>query len=161
MFLISGLVEIKSIKSLIERCKTIAAKSRQKSAFANMIESYKYNIIHKPINVRWNYEIKMIRDILKIKNEDLTRILTEINCSSLILNKNEYKILNELCELLEPFEYITNLAEGEKYVTISMVIPSVFELINHLRSFQKKNISNSISPLATKLLEELKQRFNG
>lgn len=159
--MILGLSEIQSIKKIIEKCKTIAAKSRQKSAFAAMIRSYNYNIIHKPIIVRWNYEIKMIRDILMIKSEDLSTILTEINMKELILTAAEYKILNELVEVLEPFEYITDLAEGEKYVTISMVIPSIFELTDHLKTSLSKPISSSIKPLVTKLFDEVKHRFNG
>ena len=54
----------------------MSAKSRQSSDFLEYLSSRGYNAIHKPIEVRWNYQMNLLRDILAIEAEDLKTGLT-------------------------------------------------------------------------------------
>ncbi len=105
----------------------------------------------------------MIESILKIKQSDLESYLAECGLSYLKLSVSDYRIMTELFEILEPFVEITDLAQGDSYVTISMVIPAVYELINHVDSFISKSSSlqASVRPFLTALKNDLQTRFEG
>lgn len=47
-----------------------------------------------------------------------------------VLSADEWKIANELCKVLKPFETITNSVSGDKYCIASTVMP----LVNGLRA---------------------------
>jgi len=125
---------------------------------ANFIRDNNYNSIHKPIKTRWNYQMKLIRGVLGIEKASLDSILTEQGFEKYVLSSAEYNILVSLADILDPFEEITELTEGDKYSTISMVIPSVYLLKEHLKTFKSdKNLKSFIK----KLDEELNRRFFG
>lgn len=48
------------------------------------------------------------------------------------LNNGDWKLLEGIKALLEPFAKYTTLVSGENYVTISSVIPILIELSSHL-----------------------------
>jgi hypothetical protein len=77
---------------------------------------------------------------------------------NLVLTNTEYNNLTSLAQILEKFEEITEITEDDKYSTVSMVIPSIYLLKEHLKSFQDdKNLKN----LVKKLNQELENRFAG
>ncbi len=59
------------------------------------------------------------------------------------LSEEEYKILKEIIKVLKPFYQITQTLCAEKYVTISIVYPSIIQLrqevlITYLTFFYKR-----------------------
>ena len=66
---------------------------------------------------RWNSQLTMLRSILKAPKEELDKLDTAT------LTSYEKTILEELCTILEPFEYATNQLQADKYVTSSLIIP--------------------------------------
>lgn len=50
---------------------------------------------------------------------------------------HEWNQLKELSAVLAPFSEATDLTEGEKSVTISMVVPTVLDLNTHLLKMEE------------------------
>ena len=68
---------------------------------------------------RWNSQLKMIRSVLRIPKEKMEPLDTHI------LTACERKILEDLLEILTPFETTTHLIQEDNVITSSMVVPCV------------------------------------
>ena len=53
---------------------------------------------------------------------------------NLLLKDHQWNALGHLVALLEPFEFATTVASGQKYITLSLVFPIVFHLVSHAES---------------------------
>lgn len=69
----------------------------------------------------------------------------------------EIEILNQLTELLKPFEYVTREASGQKYVTISKIIPMLICLNTQLRSMTPN--STAVKECKEVLQREVNKRY--
>ena len=56
--------------------------------------------------------------------------LMESKNTHLMPEGNEWKVIDELIEVLAPFNLATETMSGEKYPTISMMIPLLHKLLN-------------------------------
>ena len=52
-------------------------------------------------------------------------------------SNNDFSILEEIINILEPFYEITVKCQAETIVTASLVVPSIVDLTNHLRDIQE------------------------
>ena len=75
-----------------------------------------YNSIPAPINVRWNSELKTIRAICEIRLSDLNSALAQAGLTNLCLTADERNKLIDLVNILEPFEFITDLLQGDIFI---------------------------------------------
>ena len=54
-----------------------------------------------------------------------------------MLNDNEQELLDELCNILAPFEKATRDLSESTYVTLSQIVPIITNLTNSLESFDE------------------------
>lgn len=66
----------------------------------------------------------------------MTEVLAEVECNN--LQNSDYKSLENVQDLLEPFAKYTQLASAEDMSTISMVIPIILESNLHLDDMEAK-----------------------
>lgn len=152
----------KKSKIALSKCQQIAAKSRTNSDFSARLVEGNYNIIARPIKTRWNSEIDMINGVLAIKREHLNSYLQACNLNNLDISIEEWKNLVDIYNILEPFATITDLTQADKTVTISMVIPSIYELRSHLASIASSSVySKDAKAFAKVLSDDLERRFEG
>ena len=81
----------------------------------------------------------------------------EIECENLTLN--EWKKLQAIQKLLDPFHHHTNITCAEDSTTIAMVIPVLKELELHLEETKKTAIGTGVAMMANKMLTDMKKRF--
>ena len=98
---------------------------------------------------RWNSQLKMVRRIIEV---DIDKVVEK---RELCLTSDEKAVLRELVEVLEPFEEATDILQGDKYSSISLVIPSLLGLKRHLNDL---NIRHS-TRLTTTLRSSLDRQF--
>ena len=91
----------------------------------------------------------------------MVRRLVEVNTDE-VVDKPELKftghdkvVMKEMIQILEPFEEATDLTQGDQYVSISLVIPSVVGLQKHLCQVSSRYLSHLVSNLATALENRL------
>lgn len=78
---------------------------------------------HVNCPTRWNSQLTMIKSILKIPSHELDNL-----CLTTRLSDDDYILLEELVEILSPFETVTDLLQGEVTATASMVLPCINQL---------------------------------
>ncbi|XP_029170131.1 zinc finger BED domain-containing protein 1-like [Nylanderia fulva] len=108
------------------------------------------------VKTRWNSAFFMLERFLHLR-----RVISEIVIESVsapdMPTAVEMETLNQLTALLKPFEYVTREASGQKYVTISKIIP----MINCLST--KLNSITPVLPIVKEckevLLRELTKRY--
>jgi len=95
----------------------------------------------------------MIKRLLDVRMP-LTSVLEELEWDNLAIS--DWKVLENIQELMNPFTLYTSLSSGEDYTTISSVIPIIMELNLHLGEMKKVPEMMEVSNV---LQSELKRRF--
>ena len=73
------------------------------------------------------------------------------------MQNSEWRVLENIQELLQPFAEYTTLCSGEEYTTISSVVPIVVELQYHLEEMSTKP---GMATISKRLNNELKSHFD-
>jgi hypothetical protein len=107
---------------------------------------------------RWNSEYLLIKSILSVGKDDLGSIASVMD-NPIRFSNNDFIVLQEFIDILEPFLEISLKCQAEEVVTASLVVPSIVHLLVHLRDI-KNNISVCKS-LVQQLEESLQKRFSG
>ncbi|KAG7157762.1 hypothetical protein Hamer_G025176, partial [Homarus americanus] len=68
----------------------------------------------------WNSHLTMMRSVLRVSPEVWDKLNTPYK-----LKQYELNTIKELCDILEPFEYVTNQIQGQNMVTSSLVVNCV------------------------------------
>ena len=84
---------------------------------------------------RWNTQLKMVRRLMEIDTDKV------VDKRELHLNAYEKVVLQEFVEVFEPFEEATDILQGDKYNSISLVIPCFLGLKDHLSWFSTRHSS--------------------
>ena len=93
---------------------------------------------------RWDSTYLMISRLLDVKHH-LTAVLDELTWDS--LTATQWKNLEAIQELLQPFAHHTNITGAENSTTIAMVIPVLKELNLHLEEMSKTSgVANEVQP---------------
>ena len=102
---------------------------------------------------RWSSAYLVVSCLLEVK-DDLMIILVQHSLT--LLQPNEWTKLEHIKTLLSKFADYTNVAGGERYPTLSLVIPAYKDLALHLESMEKVPFLTNVAKI---LLKELHRRF--
>jgi hypothetical protein len=165
-----GLNLDKDFEKLINHVSTnIVSKSKQSSIIAAELRKLNKKLNKKNIT-RWNSILFMVRSVLKISTEQLNSIRNSMpNRNKKELEaKNKFKLsdkeremLEELKDVLEMFEFVTDEFQSNK-INISRVYPAVKYLRDNLIPKDDNNQAikyNFTNKLRKDLLESLDKRF--
>ena len=94
---------------------------------------------------RWNSQLKMIRRLVQVNTDEV------VEKPELMFTSHEKVVMKELVQILEPFEEATDLTQGDQYVSVSLVIPSVVGLQKHLQQVEVRYLSSVVTKLKTAL----------
>lgn len=106
----------------------------------------------------WNNTYKNIQALTSLDHKALTEICSK-DYENLMFTAREWNQLKELTAILEPLSEATDLTEGEKSVTIGMVVPTVLDLNTHLLKMEETLIH--CLPLVRAPRESLVKRCYG
>ncbi|XP_065209253.1 E3 SUMO-protein ligase ZBED1-like [Planococcus citri] len=112
------------------------------------------------VETRWNTLYDMITSVID-NMEGINKVLIQIDLKNVekILNDTEIAILKDIRDMIKPFKTATESISGDKYITISSVIPCIKGLRMKLAKIQthseatKNLLSTFISKTAEKLSE--------
>ncbi|CAF1275325.1 unnamed protein product, partial [Didymodactylos carnosus] len=129
---------------------------RSSTIFADEFEK-----IHKTIRTsnetRWNSQFNMVKSFINILTATINSILIEKKTDELILSTKERQIVDEFISLFELFNEATIKTQSENKPPISIVAPSVLEILADL----EKEKCKYLETLRASLLNSLKSRFGG
>ena len=143
-----GLKDAGQMKSVIAKASNFVSHVRKSTTATEILQDYrKLEIANQ---TRWNSQLKMLRSILRIPSEALDRVNFAGKLSSY-----ELKVINELCEILQPFEEATDQVQGNKVVTSSLVIVCVRGLRDQLHELRQTYNCKLVSSLQASLEKRL------
>ncbi len=155
-----GLKEVKCLSQAISKVSKLANLLHSSTVFKDKFEAVFGNGKGIPVATvtRWNSTFKQTHAITELDHTTLTEMCSP-DFKNVVITTREWAQLRELCLILGPFAEATELTEGEKIVTISMVVPTVLDLNTHL--IQMDSPKSLCRPLIRALRESLQQRFSG
>ena len=102
---------------------------------------------------RWISAYLVVERLLEVM-EPLGLVLLQNNMT--MLQPEEWEALGHMKTLLSKFATYTNVAGGEQYATLSLIVPYYVELRHHLGDMKK---IDAVGKVADTLLSELERRF--
>lgn len=152
-----GLKNIPHIARVLGKCQTLVKFSTQSSVVADLLDGLNKHM-NKMNMTRWNSEYMLIKSILSIGKTDIESIVKQMDTPFAFL-QNDFMILEEIINILEPFNEISIKCQSETIATISLVVPGIVHFINHLSDI-KANLS-FCSKLVEQLQSSIEKRFSG
>ncbi|KAE9525614.1 hypothetical protein AGLY_014141 [Aphis glycines] len=105
---------------------------------------------------RWNSTCLMIKSILRRRVSINNVISKNRKTDKWFITSDEFKNMNDLVKVLEPFQSVTETLGGEKYVTASIANRLIKSLLNCMQ--EKENESNFVKTIKFTILNDLKKR---
>ncbi|CAF3045088.1 unnamed protein product [Rotaria sp. Silwood2] len=145
----NGLKNASYVPKLLKKCQALAKFAHKSSKITELLEELNKHI-NKMTITRWNSEFLLIKPISSIGKTDL-ELITSLMDNPIKFSNNDFIVLQELIDILQPFYDISIRCQAETAVTASLVVPSIVHLISHLR-----DINPDIS-LCLKLVQQLEE----
>ena len=131
-----------SFKASLCKAHSIVKKvNKSTKATEKLLDKAKKKLVSN-CPTRWDSTDLMISRLLDVK-QHLTTVLDELTWDN--LTATQWKHLEAIRELLQPFTHQTNITSAENSTTIAMVIPVLKELSLHLEEMSKVHGVGSIS----------------
>lgn len=114
---------------LVTKIKTIVTFFKKSSIAANGLRKASTLKLIQCVDTRWNSTYYMLERFILL-TDTVGSILLKIPSSPPMLMAAEVLLAKEILEVLRPVEQVTKELCGEKYVTISKMIPMIYCLKN-------------------------------
>jgi len=129
-----GLDVATAARPIVAKCTKMASLTHQSAHFRTTFE-HKYGrnaSIPAANTTRWSSMYAQLSAVASLDPVKLAVVLQETNHTNLILNVKERGSLEELVDILQPFAEVTELTQGDEYITISCVVPSIVAVLKCL-----------------------------
>lgn len=120
---------IERFKDLLKRTHSLIKKVNSSTKTTEKLVSVCGKKLIRDCPTRWSSTFLLIERLLTVKTS-LTSVLEELEWDSLATS--EWKVLEGVKNLLQPFAVLTSLISGEDFTTISSVYPAIVEIRMHL-----------------------------
>lgn len=126
--IVNDSLKVEAIMEIINKIKTIVSHFRRSCSANKKLSKYQENEGKEPLKLiqdvatRWNSTFHMLDRFIKLESA-IRSTVALLDVELPILTFQEWKIVENLCMILKPFYDVTNTISGEKYCTVSMVIP--------------------------------------
>lgn len=140
-----GLKACSGISKVLTKAARIVNHVKKSTVATEKIERLYGKTLVSKNETRWNSQLKMVRRLFEI---DVDKV---VDRRELHLNAYEKLVLRELVEVLEPFEEATDILQGEKYNSISLVIPSFLGLKDHISRLNTLHCAQLVTTMQSSL----------
>lgn len=126
-----------SIAVVIKKCKAITRFFNSSPKSLNLLKeefqkrNQKYHALMQSTPTRWNSVLDMLVNLYDAL-DCVNVVLLKIDHNVTLLTKREMDILPDVIAVLTPFKTATTSLSGEKYATVSTIIPAVGILLDKI-----------------------------
>ena len=143
-----GLKSADQLTKVLRKTSTIVSFVRKSTHATDILEGE--HRLQTAYATRWNSQLMMIRSVLRVPEEkleslDLPTKLTQCDRNS----------LTKACDILSPFEEVTDLGQRDKTVSTSLTISSILGLTSQLESIQAKYHTKILTTLKSCITRRL------
>ena len=159
-----GLKSVPYLSKTLAKCKELSKKSHKSTKVADLLDDLDKRLSRSNIT-RWNSEYLLVRSIIGLGKKNIEDITNAIGDDSLSFNNTDFSVLEEVVNILEPFAEITTTCQSETAATISMIVPSIVHIMDHLKQMSttvlllKKLISQLDLSIHTRFAGIVKRLF--
>ena len=121
--------EIRSVQKVLKKAQKLVSKVNKSTKATEMLIEQAGKKLVGSCPTRWSSTYLMVSRLVDVRPH-LCHVLEELVWDG--LQASEWKLLESIRNLLEPFAEHTALCSGEEYTTISSVIPVLMDLSLHL-----------------------------
>ena len=156
------------VDEVMDKCKKLAKFVRRsetrKNELKDACKETETNFIlpQLPNTTRQNSKEANVSSTIKLKHplQHITQADTSLRWSEVVLNAAEFKLLENLVEILERIKVASKVWEADKKPTIQTVIPELFNIQDTLkRKAGSGNRERYVSVFARELLKLIEKRF--
>lgn len=139
-------VNNEQIAPLIDKVRVICKWAKRSVTVSDMIRKAQrdngvaegdYKKLILDVRTRWNSCYYMLEKYLVVA-EFVTPIQLKDSTAPLMISAQELDAIKQLVELLKPLEFVTKTMSGEKYVTVSQIIPMINCCTKEIESINPK-----------------------
>lgn len=120
---------VMAFKEVLKRTHALVRKVNSSTKATEMLISLCGKKLIRDCPTRWSSTFLLIERLLEVKTS-LISVLAELEWDSLATS--EWKVLEGINTLLQPFAQFTQLISGENFTTLSSVYPAIVEIKMHL-----------------------------
>ncbi|CAF2863964.1 unnamed protein product [Rotaria sp. Silwood2] len=153
-----GLKDAPYLSNSLSKCIKLAQRSYKSTRIADMLDDMG-KTINRPNITRWSSEYLLIKSVIAFGKNLIDEITDLIDDNDLKFSNNDFIVLQEAIEILEPFAEITSRIQSESVVTASLVVPSVVHIIDHLQHW--KSHAPFLKQVCIQLEQSINNRFAG
>jgi hypothetical protein len=135
-------------RSNIDKAKLIEMQGK--------LEIIKHKLIQE-VKTRWNSTYYMLERILE-QIQPVSYVVCTIDTLESLLN-DDWKLVEAVIEVLAPFEWATRTLSGDKYSTLSLIIPLMANVLVKLRKI--KSTHKEAESIRKELIKAVETRFDG
>ena len=162
-------LELDSVRKLLGACRKLVGHFKHSNVASHALRERQKQegkmrtlCLVSEVPTRWNSTFDMLARLLALR-VPITAVLndgriTKVADQMLNLTAQQWKQVEDVCNLLEPFKGVTNSFSSSSDVTISTVLPLLFGLLDHCA--EDDNESLFLSLLKRLLKQELTKKFH-
>ena len=153
--------EVQTLRNKLAKFVKFTKKSNKAKRFLvqcqKKIGRKKIYVLIQQVKTRWNSFYFMLKRFLQLE-QPLALFFQNSNYSEHRITLLEWSLIRELVNVLESLYIVTKNLSGEKFTTISKVLPTVKQLI---KKYSKENLQQSeiIQEFQANLLRKMKKKF--
>lgn len=153
-----------SFKETVKKSKNIVTHFKSSNLAADKLRELQTQMnlpqlrVKQDVSTRWNSTLIMINRLLEVR-EPLSAAMSHLPKAPDALDASEWHVLSDCTQVLQPLETMTEEMSGEKYPTMSMVIPLLRSLEHAIKNTATETAVGFA--LKNKLLEVISRRFSG
>lgn len=145
-----GLKHADQINRVLGKVAKLVSHVRSSTQASELLER-EANIRLQAANVtRWNSQVIMLKSLLKVPDTTMEKL--DYNGKP---NQHDMNVVKDVVEILAPFQWATDLTQGQNKVTASVILPVIRGLrseINNLHSkFKSRFVATLKSSIDTRL----------
>ncbi|CAF4893692.1 unnamed protein product [Pieris macdunnoughi] len=136
------------LDQILKKCKLIVTFFKMSTLASDKLRAIQRELnkaelrVIQEVPTRWNSAYHMLQRLVTMKTE-LTLALNECNRAPPGVNADEYLIIQETIQILEPFDLATTKISGESYITLSLVIRLIRGIKTKLAEVESQIVTES------------------
>ena len=159
--------DTENVTKVLTKAKKLAKHIRKSPLANNHLKDacektgHKFLRMKSCIDIRWNTQLDCF-DRLLYHRECLDRMERKRQLESVsasVLTRKQWRILEQLVEILKPLKVATKVLESETEPTINRVGEIVFDETERLKALEDSDVDDCVKEFARHLLTNLRTRF--